>query len=608
MKINLKRMRDNFKSDIILTVLKEAIVNSIQANAKNIQVKIDYKTTLSEDQEIDKISIIDNGDGFNKENIDSFCSYGSDLKLNMGCKGIGRISYLKFFKEIKIESYIKYEGKQVNINFNVDFNKETCVEENVKKDIQENKTIILFDKMFDSVKSAQKIQPIKKIRDELYDQLLPLLYLKKDENSLIEIVLNNEEVINNKNLIFEKKEFEMKDTCQKDQKFILHYFLENKEEKKGILKGFYCANHHTVCRFKEKKLCINPIDNYSSVFLLESSFFDDKVYDERNDFNISPFQKENLRFGDLSWEDINQALELAIEEILFTKFPDLVNKNKNIIKNLKNNYLYLADYIEEINLLGGLIQEETIIRKAEDKFIKDKREFRTELKESTSNEEVLKKASDLAGKELIEYVLRRSKIIEQMEKISQEKEKKEEIFHETIMSMQSSSSQDDKKFINIKDNHIWLIDDKFMSYSYAASDKMIKEIYTNISEEDGSKELQNSKSRPDIAVFFQNKADGNNAVIIEFKALSATNKEKHGGLLQLRGYAKKLKKIEELENIWYYLITNIDGEFKDILTEDGYKPLFSTHDKVYFQYYGMLNVYLYIMSEESLIADAKARK
>ncbi len=48
---------------------------------------------------VQSLEIVDNGVGFTQSNRDSFDTYYSDLKSNMGGKGFGRFMYLKYFDQ-----------------------------------------------------------------------------------------------------------------------------------------------------------------------------------------------------------------------------------------------------------------------------------------------------------------------------------------------------------------------------------------------------------------------------------------------------------------------------------------------------------------------------
>jgi len=112
LQFNLKRQIKKLSNRTnYFTVLSEALTNSIQANAEKIDVTIEIEKDLTSGIEesgddlgelIKSISIKDFGDGFTKENLKSFCVYGSEHKAELGCKGIGRVTYLKVFSEVHI--------------------------------------------------------------------------------------------------------------------------------------------------------------------------------------------------------------------------------------------------------------------------------------------------------------------------------------------------------------------------------------------------------------------------------------------------------------------------------------------------------------------------
>ncbi len=611
MKINLPRMVSNLKKVNPLTVLQEAVTNSIQAEATDIKIRIEYYNELSLQQEktcLEKLSVIDNGKGFTDKNIESFCEYGTKEKIDLGCKGIGRISFLKIFSDIKIESLVKEEKKLVKINFSEKFEEEKHITKVEKNNIKNNKTTIEFNGIDPKINSFYSIQAV---RDKLYSHLLPLLYLKRDSN--IVITLENKDSNDEANIktsdlpTFEEHSFNIKDTREQDVEFILNYSIEELSLKDlNKMRGFYCANSRTVCRFKDKNknFSINPIDECQIIFLLSSDFLDDKVDNERNDFSMNPNQAKDTLFGDFSWEMINQGLDQEIATILKEKFPELEDEYKEIIKRIKRKHLHLVDYLGDINYLGGLIKQENIIKQAEEKFLKEKQSFRKEVegKKYRSNE-LLKKASTLAGQELTEYILMRDKIISELETLSQKHNGKEKVLHNLLMERGSDTEKGSKKYLGPAENNIWLIDDKFMSYSYAASEKSIKESLKKIFPQSNNQD----RGRPDISIFFQKEEGNYNAVIIELKALNIDGKKKFAGLEEIREYANSFKGAEKLNNVWYYLITNIGDDFEQKLKNDDFKLLFSTREKIYFKYYEKLSLYLYVISAEEVISNARAR-
>ena len=110
-----------------LQPIYEAITNSLEANATNIQVELfeDKQISLNDvNKKIVSYCITDDGDGFTQENIDSFNKLWSAHKMSMGCKGSGRFTWLKIFKNISIISKIEKTSTEVSICFNKNYNKD----------------------------------------------------------------------------------------------------------------------------------------------------------------------------------------------------------------------------------------------------------------------------------------------------------------------------------------------------------------------------------------------------------------------------------------------------------------------------------------------------
>jgi hypothetical protein len=100
----------------------EAVVNSIQAieekgnlNSGSIVLEIIRKPQQLMKGEgfsdilgdITGFTIEDNGAGFSDKNIESFNTLDSDHKIDKGCKGIGRLLWLKAISKVEIYSTFK---------------------------------------------------------------------------------------------------------------------------------------------------------------------------------------------------------------------------------------------------------------------------------------------------------------------------------------------------------------------------------------------------------------------------------------------------------------------------------------------------------------------
>src|SRR5690606_24295513 len=124
-----------------LLPLFEAIVNSIHAieegNSNSLGIieiqaerSAQIKAELSDDDLKDEKAqiigfiITDNGIGFNEANYESFNFAHSSYKLNKGGKGIGRITWLRAFDRVEIDSIYKKNGSIMQRKFNFLFTRD----------------------------------------------------------------------------------------------------------------------------------------------------------------------------------------------------------------------------------------------------------------------------------------------------------------------------------------------------------------------------------------------------------------------------------------------------------------------------------------------------
>lgn len=180
-----------------LQPMVEAISNSLEAGAKNVKVKlyIDKTKTLfgTEVNKIFAYDVEDDGEGFTKRNIDSFLTYMSEYKINLGCKGVGRITWLKVFSSVNIESYAN--RKRISFIFDENFS------ENSLK-IQDSNciktgTIVKFSgvrkQFFEEGKIDLRVDgDLNLIRHYIEEHLLIKLSLLKSQSINFNIVLSGD--------------------------------------------------------------------------------------------------------------------------------------------------------------------------------------------------------------------------------------------------------------------------------------------------------------------------------------------------------------------------------------------------------------------------------
>lgn len=601
----------------------EAISNSIEANATNITVKlsVDRRDIIPEGKlnKIDGFIVEDNGDGFNERNIKSFLTYMSEYKMHLGCKGIGRITWLKVFSHVTVESIVSNE--LVEFRFDENFDEDKIYHKKMSSE-HNNKTTITFHNVKSEYYEPGRIDlrldaDVDQLRSLIEEHLMVKLSLLKINNKIFNININITDLekaapITNTTLIpLDEKEFSISDEDQ--TKYIFQLFYKIYHDKIKPKKSSYiCAHGRTVKQIPEKVLSFSNLpDSMSSIFLLTSEYLDKHVNNERTDFDI-PDKGKSLTCT-LSWNDINIPLQHRVDEVLLEHFPNLKKDNQNIMDELVNEYPYLAKYIKKDN--SKIKDKYKILKVARKEYEVDKedtsRKFKSLLEENKIDCDIfyktVEKIKDISARELAEYIVYRKQIITALSRMNANDEQRESLLHNLFMKMKTDSSKDNHA---VYDNNLWLLDDKYMTYVYAASDKTIKSIVDAI--EIKSQEMFNIKIRPDITIFYSNNDTNSekDVVVIEFKGLGATLDEKSKSFWEINRNVQAIRQnIPNINRIWAYTITKFDLKFIDNIKSQDFKPLFSNNDKhgMYYRYFSAIDAHCYYISIEAILSDAEAR-
>lgn len=598
-------------------VIYEAITNSIHAGAKKISCFLtNHDEPLPDEQlhnysKVDEIKIIDNGKGFNDENYNSFCRYRSGFKKDIGGKGVGRFTFLKIYKKAKFKSMLIDNQEERVFTFDLDFDTDNI---NIKPaKVKQNSTEALFaglTKQYYNLKRHvdRRIElNLEQIREKVLINLVPTLffYKKKGTEILIEFIdaktdftlhIDSDDIPD-----FKQINFPVVDRNGKMNNFIMHHQISKKE---GTLYAYYCANNRTVCDFASKDLKINMPYGYSGFILIESNYLNKHVNNERNDFDIFPVKTD--LFSTISWEMINNSLKPEIAEIIKSGIPETTKINSEKLKDIQEERPYLIEYIDENDIdMAGFLDKKQLIEKAKRKFDTAKENVLSHSGKEVYSDEDLTEAIQLTQNELVSYVFDRVQVIERLKKMIEKNEKVESIIHNLFMKRFTED-----EYFSVKNNNLWLLDDRYISYSYAASDKKIKAILTKLDAYEGNE--INEDDKPDLSLFFSHspyKKKGLKSVLIEIKPFdndTKSSKKKFAGIQQLLDYADAFKEKEKIEEVWAFLITDVDSSLSNRLIRDGYNRLFSTDSPIYHRIYEN-GVSIYIVSARTLISDAEAR-
>ena len=419
----VKKLPTNLK---LLSILNEAITNSIQANATEIEI---YFYTLAIDlfgdiKKVKNISIIDNGDGFTDKNIDSFNHYMSEYKQALGCKGIGRFTYLTICEKVEFESY----NNNKNIKFN--FNLET---EEIKPTVIENETLVKKTKLkYINIENREVSSDLSVEAKEIINHFLSIFKFMVDENKNVLIKLYIDDVLkesieakeHGSNFIDEEFTIKVRDI---EETFKVSY-----KQKGSSIKGFYCADKRSV---KQDGLDVNfrTSKDKGLLFFVTSTFFDRTVNDERTDFNIKDNDKNLFS---LDWDTLNRKLFSKINSICKTLGIDIEEINNKNKKESLNSAPYLAPYIQKSQNMATSAE---IIKEAKELFNADKEYIRNLRNKKNPDYEERLYTSNQA--ELAEYIFDREKIILDIKRDLEDVSNKtnETIIHNKIMKTKTSN-------------------------------------------------------------------------------------------------------------------------------------------------------------------------
>jgi hypothetical protein len=574
---NIESIVNNLDNVTWEQALFEAITNSLQAEAKHINIEFFSDTLNYKDTEkfIDEIKIIDNGVGFHSDNTNSFKEYGSQYKrknFNISAKGIGRFLFLKVFNNVHITS----------LDREIDFSIQNDI--NIKKlnEVKYEKTIVQFKtpkfKFF--VDYNKFVQKIKEHFIAYFKLLKEEIIITIYENSIKQFEIKSTDI----------PKFKTKNFTINNHNFVIDYVFNDKNYK--FTEGYYCAGDRVVIKNSnlEIKKKLKAFCNINILFLLSSSYLDDNVNATRDDFTIMPKRKSQLSLlHDTSWEDIKIELKNQIREIALENNIDIDEISKNNLNDAINNAPYLAYYLQN-NEEG--YDSKTLIEIAKEKLEEDKELIRKDLE---NNQALL---SIVTQSELTEYIFDRQRKIDLLKKIKDDNVLEKEI-HNLFMKKYTKDLEQ-----NYKSNNLWLFDDRFMTYDKVFSEAQLQEVFPD---------LKNNLNRTDIISIVSNtyeKEEITDIVLIELKRPNEKITPAEAQR-ELRSYADYINQSREYNKIriWAYAFLKFDGDTARDLRLDEYNQIpTQTKYPIFYKYSGVTtNMVMNFLDYESLAYDADVR-
>lgn len=608
MQVNIKQaIRLFFSNPSLDMVFIEAIANSLDADASKISICISIDELGK--QETLKITVQDNGVGFTQERYGKFCKL---LQVEDSThKGVGRLVYLYYFDTIEVSSIFNKQHRTFLYNTSCDEANSNMVLEPI--DSQEQRTILNFSNCtLKRLSSYNSILP-DSLKRMILEEFLPRFYVYKEEGKEIEIdielkigkVKKNQFIGNRKvtislnDLPVLKVEEVNASQIRMFEDMVLQYSIEKKESYVApFIITALCIDNRAY-----KLSDIISSDNipwgYELIFLLKSSIFNGQVDPSR----------QTLTLRDELLKSVKKIFRTKIANIIQQDIPSFKESNEKTRLSLSKSYPHLLGYFEDEEI--GIVSRSKSLEIAQQKFLRDQK---TVLEAEYLDGEKYEKAMDLSSRSLAEYILYREKIISKLETITNKDS--EATIHNLILPKRSIL-KNNQNVTAIYNNNLWLLDNKYMTYTTAMSERTMQEVVEEITQgvEHGS-----DSNRPDLAIIFSDNPEDLSCkvdvVIIELKKRGIKLSKTEEVISQLKQRATKLMNYypNRIQRIWFYGIVEFNDEFKLSLKNEHYTPLFSK-DTLYYkenEWYLSLEsdipykVGTYILSIDAFIKDAKA--
>lgn len=638
----------------------EAVINSIESieelhqithrplNEFQIRIVIDHRIQtaierdLAQSTPIESFQVIDDGIGFTSENWNSFITLDSDKKIKKGCRGIGRLMWLKAFDSVTVDSNYVEDKLAQRRTFTFDANTEVTETLANTNKIQSNSTTVTL-KGFKELYAQATYKTLDGIAKGLLEHCL--WYFIRHQGVPIITLEDDEETID----LFKLFEDHMHTSASHESITIKESVFDITHVKVRTTQNLphslcYCASGRLV---KSEKLADKIPGLYRAISdsegqfnymaYLTSDFLDKSVTNERLDFNISEKSEGIFSNKDVSYVDIRKGLLPLIKTFLGASLEAVLDEGKKrvnrfvsekrpkyrpLMKHMAPEKLLVDPSIsdEDLDLLlhrETFEVEESILREGHSLIndVSQYDEYETRL--ST----YLEKVSDLKQSDLANYVAHRRYVLDLLnfaiKKQSDGKFVREETIHRLIVPMQITSSD-----IQYRHQNLWLIDERLAFHHFLASDKPLSSNPTTSS---------TSGKKPDIAalkifdnpLFFGNQEPHASITVIEIKrpmrnGFAAGGGEETDPILQALGYLRRLRDgastingrpIPNADSIpgFIYVLADFSEKLLDCCrlhqlqkTVDGMGFFGYQRDEAY-------NAYIQVISFDGLIASANER-
>jgi len=599
-----------------------------------ILIEVLRQDDLEEGSPVVGFVVTDNGVGLNDENYRSFLKPDSQHKFQRGGKGVGRLGWLKVFKDIRVDS--TYEDdlglEEVrSFDFVLREDEQVLLRAGAKPSTSGPGTRVSL-KNFDTLYGSKCPVEAATLRQRVIGHFMQLLAADlapsitiADGLETVDLKEAFKDLIRHTSQEQISVELTSGDTFELSIRHIrASKAIRPDTNKKAYNWLFLAANDRAVEETViDDQIGLKLLDG-DDVYIgcVSGDHLDAHVNQERTGFSFDAGESREIR----------RALQVSVMSYLKAYVARLKDKKRKLVQQVIEEYpqfLYLQGEMEEfINKLApGVTSREAVYVEM------CRHRYRSMNQEHKKLEDASKPGAALAQElearvteyqkfvqeqqrgVLAEYVLLRKAVIDILDRYSEyqegtSKHHLEEAVHKLIVPMRTDSAR-----LEIGDHNLWLIDDRLAFFAHFSSDRSLRTYTDNA-----------SLDRPDVAFFYdtcfawREQEAANTVVLVEFKRPSRDNYDGDDNpLRQVIGYIKKFKSSSSLKdskgrhlsphykNATFHCY--IVADLTDSLMEElgGYRFEKTPDGKGLVGYLTNPDAYVEIISYPKLLADAKMR-
>jgi len=439
----------------------------------------------------------DNGIGFTPDNMSSFETLDTDYKAGLGCRGVGRLLWLKAFDKVSIRSaYAAEDGQLRARGFKFSIAGEV---EHVDSPggFSEAGTAVRLDGFKeDFQKNARKSADA--IAREVFEHCI-WYFLRP--GGAPDVIVVDDEVVSLNQLMeeFVFSELPLTSVEVKGQRFEMASLCLKSSTRNPTPRLYWCAANRVVLeenltgkvpglhgRLKDKAAA-----EFTYACYLSSGYLDTQVRADRTAFDISDRVAGATLDDDISLEDIRSAVLSAIEKLLSDALTAARDEGKARIRDFVSTRApRYRPVLARLELLGLTVDpsiknqdlellmhrqlqklEADVIQQGQTVFAEADTTAPEIYQERLSD--YLKTVTDINQSDLAAYVSRRRAILDALSRLIRTNEHgkytREDAIHSLLMPMRTDSDE-----IGSDASNLWIIDERLAFHDYLASDKTLK--------------------------------------------------------------------------------------------------------------------------------------